>query len=40
MHGKKQKMYIKFQLENLTGKDHLRNPGIDGRIMVKWLLNK
>jgi len=40
MHDKRQKMYTKFQLENVTGKDNLRNPGTDGRLTLKWLLKK
>jgi hypothetical protein len=33
-------MRTKFWLENLTGKDNLIKLGIDGRIMMTWILKK
>jgi hypothetical protein len=30
----------KFWLESLMGTDHLEDVGIDGRIMIKWILEK
>jgi len=33
-------MYTKFLLENLKGRDHLEELGIDGRIILEWFLGK
>jgi hypothetical protein len=27
-------------LENLKGRDHLENLGIDGKIILEWILNR
>jgi hypothetical protein len=29
-----------FWLGNLKGKDHLEDLGVDGRILLKWILGK
>jgi hypothetical protein len=29
-----------FQWENLKEGDHLKDPGVDGRIILKWILEK
>jgi hypothetical protein len=34
------KMHTKFQLENLKGQDHLRDKGVDRRIILKLTLMK
>jgi hypothetical protein len=33
-------MYARFWLGNLKGKGHLDDLGIDGRIMLDWILEK
>jgi hypothetical protein len=33
-------VHLKFELENLKGRDHLKDLGIDGRIILKWILKK
>jgi predicted small integral membrane protein len=33
-------MPTKFQSEILKGKDHLIDLGVDGNIILKWVLNK
>jgi hypothetical protein len=33
-------MHKKFWLENLMGRDHLKDLGIDGMIILKWVLGK
>jgi hypothetical protein len=33
-------VYIWFQWGNLTKRDHLEDPGIDERIILKWILKK
>jgi hypothetical protein len=30
----------KFQSENLTGRDYLKDLGLDGRIILEWILGK
>jgi len=32
--------FYKIIVGNLTGKDHLSNLGVDGRLIVKFLFNK
>jgi hypothetical protein len=31
-------MHTKFQLENLKGGDHMEDPGINGSIILEWIL--
>jgi hypothetical protein len=33
-------MSTRFGLESLKGRDHSEDPGIDGRIILKLILNK
>jgi len=33
-------IYIGFWWGNLRGGDHLGNPGIDGRIILRWIFRK
>jgi hypothetical protein len=30
----------RFKLENLRERDHLQDPGVDGKIILKWILRK
>jgi hypothetical protein len=32
--------YTGFWLENLEGRDHLGNLGLDGRIILNWIINR
>jgi hypothetical protein len=40
MHGGDEKFEQNFLLESLEGKDHSKALGIDGRIILKWILGK
>jgi hypothetical protein len=33
-------MCKKFWLENLKKRDHMEDPGVDGRDFLKWMLGK
>ena len=33
-------MYTEFWWGNLTERNHLVNPGLDGRIILKWIFSK
>jgi hypothetical protein len=33
-------IHKKFRSENLYERDHVRNPGIGGRILLKWILKE
>jgi hypothetical protein len=33
-------MYTKLWLENLKGKDHSNDLGVDGKIILQWILGK
>jgi hypothetical protein len=33
-------MYIRFCWGNLSERDHLEDPGIDGRTILKWIFRK
>jgi len=33
-------MYSAFWWGNLKGRDHLEDPGIDGRIILRWIFRK
>jgi hypothetical protein len=39
-HGRNQETQIKYWSENLKGKDHLEDLGIDERKLLKWILKK
>jgi hypothetical protein len=39
-HMGEMKIHTEFWLESLKGKDHLKDLGIDGRIIFKWILGK
>jgi hypothetical protein len=32
--------YTRFWLEDLRERDHLGDPGVEGRIMLKWIFRK
>jgi len=32
--------YTGFWWENLREREHLENPGVDGRIILRWILRK
>jgi hypothetical protein len=38
-HGRNEK-FIQILSENLTGRDHLEDLGVDGRIIFKWMLKR
>jgi len=38
--GEIKKMHSKLWSENLKGRDHSRDLGVDGRIMLEWILWK
>jgi hypothetical protein len=40
MHGSVIEMYTKFWLENLKERDHFEDLGIDGKIILEWILGK
>jgi hypothetical protein len=33
-------MHIIFLLENLTGRNHVEDLGVDGKIILNWILGK
>jgi len=33
-------VYTGFWWGNLRGKDHLEDPGVDGRIILRWIFRK
>jgi hypothetical protein len=33
-------MHTRFWWKNLKGRDHLEEPGVDERIILKWILEK
>jgi len=33
-------MHTIFWLENLKGRDHLEDTGVDGKIILEWVLRK
>jgi hypothetical protein len=33
-------MYIKFWLENLKGRNHSQDLGVDGRIILDWIFGR
>jgi hypothetical protein len=33
-------VYTEFWLENLRERDHLKDPSVDGRIILKWIFSK
>jgi len=34
------KVHTGFRLGNVRERDHLKGPGVDGRILLKWIFNK
>jgi hypothetical protein len=39
-HGRMRNAYTVFWLENLKGRDHLEDLGVDGKIILEWILRK
>jgi len=37
---KRWEMHTEFWLEDLKGRDHLRDLSVDGRIILEWILGK
>jgi hypothetical protein len=33
-------MYTKFWSENLKGRNHSEDPGVDGEIILEWILGR
>ena len=33
-------MYTEFWLGNLKERDHMKDPGVDGRIILKWIFRR
>jgi hypothetical protein len=33
-------MCTKFWLENLKGSDHVKDLGVDGKVILEWILNE
>ena len=40
MYGEREEVYTWFWWGNLKERDHLENPGIEGRIILRWILRK
>jgi len=40
MYGQEERRIQGFGGGNLKGKDHLEDPGIDGNIILRWILRK
>jgi hypothetical protein len=38
--GEKGEVYAGFWWGNLRERDHLEDPGVDGRIIVRWIFRK
>ena len=36
----KEDVYIGFWWKNLTKGDHLEDPGVNGRVIIKWIFEK
>jgi putative hemolysin len=36
----RREMRTKFWMESLKGRDHAKDLGVDGRIILKWILRK
>jgi hypothetical protein len=39
-HERGKKKHIKFWLKNLKGRDHSDDLGVDGKILLEWILGK
>jgi hypothetical protein len=39
-HGRVEKMHTVFRLLNLIGRDNSEDVGVDGRIILEWILGK
>jgi hypothetical protein len=39
-HGKDEKMHTKVLSENLKGRDQSEDPGVDGNMILKWIIGK
>jgi hypothetical protein len=33
-------MHITFLLENLKGRDHSEGPGVDGKLILEWIIKR
>ena len=40
MYGGEERHYTGISLGNLRERDHLEDPGVDGRIILRWLFRK
>jgi len=40
MYGERGEVYTGFWWGNLTERDHLGDPGLDGKIILRWIFRK
>jgi hypothetical protein len=39
-YGREERCVEGFRLENMREGDHLKDPGVDGRIILKWIFER